>query len=68
MAATNLSTIPTWYARFRQKLGASYSTTAGTARASISTTYPLGIFAEDWSYLGDLTNELRHWPKLSARH
>ncbi len=54
--AANLSTIPAWYARFRQKLGATYSTTASTARPSVSSTYPLGAFAEDWSYLGDLTN------------
>jgi hypothetical protein len=51
---TNLSQIPAWYARFRQKLGAAYSTTAGTSRPAISSTYPLGTFAEDWAYLGDL--------------
>lgn len=54
--ASNLSTIPAWYARFRQKLGAAYSTTASTARPAVNATYPLGTFAEDWSYLGDLTN------------
>ncbi len=54
--ASNLSVIPAWYARFRQKLGSSYSTTASTARPAVDSTYPLGTFAEDWSYLGDLTN------------
>ena len=54
--AANLSTIPAWYARFRQKLGASYSTTASTARPAVSDTYPVGTFAEDWAYVGDLIN------------
>ncbi len=51
--STNLFIIPAWYARFRQKLGTTYSTTATTSRASINGTYPLGTFAEDWAYLGD---------------
>jgi hypothetical protein len=60
--AFNLSTIPLWYARFRQKLGASYSTNATTARPSVNSTYPLGTFAEDWSYLGDLINPTNNQP------
>ena len=52
--ARNLSTIPAWYARFRQKLGATYSTTATTSRASVSGSYTLGYFAQDYDYLGDL--------------
>jgi hypothetical protein len=60
--ASNLSTIPAWYARFRQKLGAAYSTSASTARPAVSATYPLGTFAEDWSYLGDLTNSATSQP------
>ena len=56
IAANNLSTIPAWYARFRLKLGGSSSTTAGTARPAVNSTYPLGTFAEDFSYLGDLIN------------
>ena len=56
IAANNLATIPAWYARFRQKLGASYSTTAATARPAVNATYPLATFAEDFSHLGDLTN------------
>jgi hypothetical protein len=55
--ANNLSTIPAWYARFRQNhFGGSYSTTASAARPSVNSTYPLGTFAEDYSYLGDCTN------------
>ncbi|HSH96231.1 MAG TPA: YHYH protein, partial [Roseimicrobium sp.] len=56
MVSTNLSVIPAWYARFRQSRGASYSTTAGTSRTSVSGTNTLGTFAQDWAYLGDLTN------------
>jgi hypothetical protein len=53
--ATNLSTIPAWYARFRQAhFGGSYSTAASTARSATNSTYPLGVFAEDFSYLGDV--------------
>ncbi len=52
--SSNLTTIPAWYARFRQKLGSSYSTTASTARPSVNSTYPLGTFAQDFAYLGDL--------------
>ena len=51
--STNLYIIPAWYARFRQKLGTTYSTTATTSRAPVNGTYPLGTFAEDWAYLGD---------------
>jgi hypothetical protein len=56
--SANLTTIPAWYARFRQThFGGAYSTTASTARPSVdSNNYPLGTFAEDFSYLGDLTN------------
>jgi hypothetical protein len=53
--ANNRSTIPAWYARFRQaKFGGTYTTTATASRATVNTTYPLGTFAEDFSYLGDL--------------
>jgi len=55
--ASNRSTIPAWYARYRQShFGGAYSTTAGAQRASVNATYPLGTFAQDWAYLGDLTN------------
>lgn len=55
--ATNLWVIPAWYARYRlSHFGGTYSTTAGTNRAPVNSTYPLGTFAEDFSYLGDLTN------------
>jgi hypothetical protein len=56
IVSNNLSTIPAWYARFRQKLGAAYSTTAATARPATTGTNLLGTFAEDFSYYGDLTN------------
>ncbi len=64
--ASNLSIIPAWYARFRQKLGAAYSITAGTPRPSVNSTYPLGTFAEDWAYLGDLTNSTTGQPYQQA--
>lgn len=54
---SNRSTIPAWYARFRQNhFGGGYSTTAGVSRPAVNSTYTLGTFAEDWSYMGDLTN------------
>ncbi len=53
----NLTTIPAWYARFRQAhFGGGYSTTTTQARASVSGTNTLGTYAEDYSYYGDLTN------------
>lgn len=53
----NPGIIPAWYARFRQAhFGGAYSTTAGTNRPTDISTYPVGTFAEDYSYLADLTN------------
>jgi hypothetical protein len=52
--ADNLSTIPAWYARFREKLGGAYALTATTSRPSVSGSYTLGYFAQDYDYLGDL--------------
>jgi hypothetical protein len=55
--ASNLTTIPAWYARFRQAhFGGGYSTVATTARAPVAGTNLLGTFGEDFSYYGDLTN------------
>jgi hypothetical protein len=51
----NRSVIPAWYARYRvAHFGGSYSTTAGASRPAVNTTYPLGTFAQDWDYLGDV--------------
>ena len=50
----NLFTIPAWYARYRQDLGAVYSTNAPIARPATNSTYPLGVFAQDWLYQADL--------------
>jgi hypothetical protein len=48
-------TIPAWYARYRQnKFGGTYSTTTTQLRSTNTTTYPIGTFAQDWAYLGDL--------------
>ena len=53
---SNRSIIPAWYARFRlAHFGGTYSTTAGASRPAVNSTYPLGTFAQDWSYLGDLS-------------
>ena len=53
----NLTTIPAWYARFRQAhFAESYSTATTQARPAVSGTNTLGTFAEDFSYYGDLTN------------
>ncbi|HVV01474.1 MAG TPA: YHYH protein, partial [Verrucomicrobiae bacterium] len=55
--STNRGVIPAWYARFRQAhFGGAYSTAAGTNRPAVNSTYPVGTFAEDFSYLGDVTN------------
>jgi hypothetical protein len=58
---SNRSIIPAWYARYRQNhFGGGYSTTASASRPNTNTfangsyTYPLGTFAQDWEYLGDL--------------
>ncbi len=57
IVANNLTTIPAWYARFRQgHFGGSYSTVATAARATVGGTNLLGTFAEDFSYFGDVTN------------
>jgi hypothetical protein len=52
----NLFTIPAWYARFRQDLGAPYTTNASIARHSVGsgTNHGLGFYAQDWEYQGDL--------------
>ncbi|HEY8240807.1 MAG TPA: YHYH protein, partial [Kiritimatiellia bacterium] len=52
----NLSTIPAWYSRFRQDLGAAYTTSAVDARHSVGsgTNHGLGFYAQDWEYQGDL--------------
>ncbi len=51
----NRTVIPAWYARYRQAhFGGGYSTTAGATRSSDTGTYPVGTFAQDWAYLGDL--------------
>jgi hypothetical protein len=48
-------TLPAWYARYRlNKFGGTYSTTTTQLRSSNTTTYPIGTFAQDWAYLGDL--------------
>lgn len=54
MVSTNLSAIPAWYARVRQSLGATSSTTVSTPRPAVSSSYTLGKFAQDYAYLGDL--------------
>ncbi|HEY1171115.1 MAG TPA: YHYH protein [Verrucomicrobiae bacterium] len=52
---SNRSVIPAWYARYRQAhFGGGYSTAAGASRPSDTSTYPVGTFAQDWAYLGDL--------------
>jgi hypothetical protein len=52
----NLFTIPAWYARFRQDIGATYSTNANIARHTVGsgTNHGLGFYAQDWAYQGDL--------------
>jgi hypothetical protein len=52
----NLFTIPAWYARFRQDLGAPYTTNADDARHSVGsgTNHGLGFYAQDWAYQGDM--------------
>jgi hypothetical protein len=52
----NLFTVPAWYARFRQGLGAPYTTNASIARHSVGsgTNHSLGFYAQDWLYQGDL--------------
>jgi hypothetical protein len=53
----NLTTIPAWYARFRQAhFGGAYSTTTTQSRPSVGGTNTLGTYAEDYDYYGDLTN------------
>jgi YHYH protein len=46
------TTLPTWYIRYRTN----HSLATGTvpARSTDTTTYPIGQFAQDYSYLGDL--------------
>ncbi len=54
---SNPSTLPAWYARFRQEqFGESYSTTAPVSRPTDTTTYPVGQFAEDWEHLSDVSS------------
>ena len=49
------TTIPTWYARYRSNHNFNtYTTTASVARSTDTSTYPIGIFAQDWAFLGDL--------------
>ncbi len=52
--ADNLNVIPAWYARFRQKLTGTYSVTATTSRPSVSGSFSIGYFAQDYDYMGDL--------------
>ncbi|MGJ8639614.1 MAG: YHYH protein [Opitutaceae bacterium] len=51
---SNLSTLPAWYARFRNdQLGETYSLTASVSRATDTSDYPVGQFAQDWEHLSD---------------
>ncbi|MFM2295881.1 MAG: hypothetical protein RLZZ350_2294 [Verrucomicrobiota bacterium] len=59
--STNLGVVPLWTARYRTNHffangETTLTTTVGTNRPSVNSTYPLGNFAEDSAYLGDLTN------------
>lgn len=54
----DLTTIPAWYARFRQNHFSPpvYSTTTTQSRPAVQGTNTLGTFAEDYDYYGDITN------------
>ena len=49
---TNTTTMPAWYTRYRTNHSLGNSTPP--ARSTDTGTYPIGTFAQDWSYLGDL--------------
>jgi autotransporter-associated beta strand protein len=49
---TNTTTMPAWYTRYRTNHNLATST--APARSTDTGTYPIGTFAQDWSYLGDL--------------
>ena len=66
--ANNLTTIPAWYARFRQAhFGGSYSTVAATARPAGTGTNTLGVYAEDF-FLLRRPDEFRHRPEICHGH
>lgn len=48
----NTTTMPAWYTRYRTNHNLANSTPP--ARSTDTGTYPIGTFAQDWSYLGDL--------------
>jgi autotransporter-associated beta strand protein len=49
---TNTTTMPAWYTRYRTNHNLANGTPP--ARSTDIGTYPVGTFAQDWSYLGDL--------------
>jgi autotransporter-associated beta strand protein len=49
---TNTTTMPAWYTRYRTNHSLGNATPP--ARSTDTGTYPIGTFAQDWSYLGDL--------------
>lgn len=59
--SSNLETIPEWYARFRFEQGVDATQSIDSSGAAYGNrpslgTMALGSFAQDYSYLGDLTN------------
>ena len=53
----NLTTIPAWYARYRQThFSVAYNTTTTQSRPAVAGTNTLGVYAQDFSHYSDLTN------------
>ncbi len=60
---SNRDTVPAWYARYREThFSETYATAVSDSRPAVNTAYPLGTFAQDHDYLGDLSNPVDGQP------